>query len=241
MAKSRFWQRRVAASKMTINHQRPWPIKLAMVVLVIGLGGAIALWTYDLGRSFAFGPKLSAEHLESLQKQVELITAERDELASNVNTAESKENIERSTQKQLTDQVKALTVENLKLKDDLVFFESLMSTTAGAEGISVKRIKAEMQAPNQLRYQVLVMQGGKGSRDFAGEMQLTLTLVQAGKPAMMQFPDAKAGESGKLKLFFKYYQRLEGVIAIPDGATVKAVQVKVLDRGQQRAQQSITL
>ncbi|MDO9192379.1 MAG: hypothetical protein Q7U12_05740, partial [Undibacterium sp.] len=162
-------------------------------------------------------------------------------LASNVNTAESKENIERSTQKQLTDQVKALTVENLKLKDDLVFFESLMSTTVGAEGISVKRIKAEMQTPNQLRYQVLVMQGGKGSRDFAGEMQLTLTLVQAGKPAMMQFPDAKAGESGKLKLLFKYYQRLEGVIAIPDGATVKAVQVKVLDRGQQRAQQSINL
>ena len=98
-----------------------------------------------------------------------------------------------------------------------------------------------MQAPNQLRYQVLVMQGGKGNHDFGGEMQLTLTLVQAGKPAMMQFPDAKAGESGKIKLLFRHYQRLDGVITLPDGATVKTVLVKVMDKGQQRAQQSINL
>jgi hypothetical protein len=241
MGKSRFGQRRIAASKMTINHQQPWPIKLAMIALVIGVGGAIALWTYDLGRRFAFGPKFSAEQVESLQKKVEVLSLERDKLASTANTVESKENIEKSMQKQLTAQVKALTAENLKLKDDLVFFESLMPSSTGAEGISVKRIKAEMQAPNQLRYQILVMQGGKGNHDFGGEMQLTLTLVQAGKPAMMQFPDPKVGESGKLKLLFRHYQRLDGVITLPEGATVKTVLVKVMDKGQQRAQQSINL
>lgn len=226
---------------MTINHQQPWPIKLALIALVLGVGGAIALWTYDLGRSFAFGPKFSAKQVQLLQKQIELISAERDQLASTANTVESKENIEKSTQKQLTEQVKALTTENLKLKDDLVFFESLMPSSTGAEGITIKRIKAEMQAPGQLRYQILVMQGGKGNRDFGGELQLTLTLVQAGKPAMMQFPDVKAGESGKIKLLFRHYQRLDGVITLPDGATVKTVLVKVMDKGQQRAQQSINL
>ena len=241
MAKSRFWQRRIAASKMTINHQQPWPIKLAQIALVIGVGGAIALWTYDLGRSFAFGPKFSVEHLKSLQQQVVSLVAERDQLAATANTTESKENIERSTQKQLANQVKILTVENLKLKDDLAFFESLMPSTTGPDGISVKRIKAEILAPNQLKYRVLVMQGGKSKSDFGGEMQLILTLVQTGKPVMMQFPDAKLGEAGKLKLFFKYYQRLEGIIAIPEGAIVKAIQVKVLEKGLQRAQQSINL
>ena len=57
----------------------------------------------------------------------------------------------------------------------------------------------------------------------------------------MQFPDPKAGDSAKLKLSFKHYQRLEGLIPLPDGATVKAVQAKVVDRGQVRAQQSINL
>lgn len=226
---------------MTISHQQPWGIKLALVVLVLGLSGAIAMWTYDLGRSFAFGPKFSAERLDLLQQQVDQLAAERDKLAAAANTIESQQNIEKSTQKQLGDQVKSLTAENLKLKDDLAFFESVMPATTGPEGITIQRIKAEMAAPNQLRYRVLVMQGGKGNRDFSGEMQFTLTLVQAGKPAMMQFPDAKTGEAGKLKLFFRHYQRLEGLITLPEGVTVKAIQVKVMDKGVQRAQQSINL
>ncbi|MFZ6750773.1 DUF6776 family protein [Undibacterium sp. Ren11W] len=241
MTKSRFWQRRIAVSKMTISQQQPWPIKLAMVALVIGLGGAIAMWTYDLGRSFAFGPKFSAERLELLQQQVEQLAGERDKLAATASTIESQQNIEKSTQKQLGDQVKTLTSENLKLKDDLAFFESLMPAATGPEGITVQRIKAEMAAPNQLRYRVLVMQGGKGGRDFSGEMQVSLNLVQAGKPAIMQFPDAKTGEAGKLKLTFRHYQRLEGLITLPDGAIVKTVQVKIMDKGVQRAQQSINL
>jgi hypothetical protein len=123
----------------------------------------------------------------------------------------------------------------------LAFFESLMPAATGPEGITVQRIKAEMAAPNQLRYRVLVMQGGKGGRDFVGEMQFSLNLVVAGKPAIMQFPDAKAGEAGKLKLSFRHYQRQEGLITLPDDAVVKSIQVKIMDKGVQRAQQSINL
>lgn len=241
MAKSRFWQRRYLAPKMKITHHQPWPLKLAMAGVVIGLAAAVAAWTYDLGRSFAFGPRITQEQVQLLQEQVDQLTSERDKLSQSANTIESQINIERSTQKQLTEQVKALTADNLKLKDDLAFFESVMPSTTGREGIAVQRIKVEMAAPGQLRYRVLVMQGGKGARDFAGELQLNLTLLQAGKTVMMQFPDAKAGEAGKLKLSFKHYQRLEGTIPLPDGATVKAVQVRVLDKGQLRAQQAVNL
>ncbi|MBI3285896.1 MAG: hypothetical protein HYZ65_13755 [Burkholderiales bacterium] len=241
MAKSRFWQRRHLASKMTITHQQPWPLKLAMAAVVIGLAAAVATWTYDLGRNFAFGPRISQEQIQALQKQVDQLSSERDKLSLAANTIESQVNIDRSTQKQLTEQAKALTAENIKLKDDLAFFESLMPAATGPDGVTVQRIKADIDTPGQLRYRVLVMQGGKGARDFIGEMQLSLTLVQAGKTVMMQFPDPKSGEAGKLKLSFRHYQRLEGNISLPDGATVKAVQAKILDKGQLRAQQSINL
>lgn len=227
---------------MTIKQQRPWPATVAMIALIVGLGGAMAMWTYDLGRSLTgFEPKASKEKIQNLQKQVEELTAERDKLSVSANTVESQMNIDRSMQKQLTDQIKTLTADNLKLKDDLAFFESLMPSATGPEGITVQRLKADMASPNQLRYRILVMQGGKGSNDFNGELQYSLTLVQAGKSVMMQFPDPKAGDAAKLKLSFKHYQRLEGLISLPDGATVKSVQAKVLDRGQIRAQQSINL
>ncbi|MFZ6843863.1 DUF6776 family protein [Undibacterium sp. RuTC16W] len=237
----RLGQRRLVASKMTIRQDQPWPVKLVIVAVIIGLAGAVALWTYDLGRSFAFGPKIKPEEVEALHKQVDELKIERDKLAAQVNTSDSQQNIEKSTQKQLTDQVKNLTSENLKLKDDLAFFESLMPSATGPEGITLQRVKAEMVTPNQMRYRVLVMQGGKGGRDFVGDLQLSLTLAQGGKPVMMQFPDPKTGEAGKLKLSFRYYQRLEGVVNLPEGATVKSLQAKVMDKGQLRAQQSINL
>ncbi len=227
---------------MTIKQQRPWPVTVAMIALIVGLGGALAMWTYDMGRSLTgFEPKASKEKMEVLQKQLDELTAERDKLSVSANTVESQMNMDRSMQKQLTDQIKTLTADNLKLKDDLAFFESLMPSATGPEGITVQRLMADMAAPNQLRYRILVMQGGKGSNDFNGELQYNLTLVQAGKSVMMQFPDPKAGDAAKLKLSFKHYQRLEGLISLPDGATVKAVQAKVVDRGQVRAQQSINL
>ena len=65
-----FWKRRLVASKMTINQHVPWPIKFAFIAAVIGVGGAIAMWTYEMGRSFAFGPKFSPELVTRLQEQV---------------------------------------------------------------------------------------------------------------------------------------------------------------------------
>lgn len=241
MATSRFGRKRLVPAKMTIHHARPWYVNVVMVVLVLGLGGGLAAWTYDQGRSFALGLRFDPKKLEQMQAQIQQLTAERDQLQIAANTNESQQNIEKSVQKQLTEQVKALTAENLKLKDDLAFFETIVPASKVSEGIAVQGMKAELVAPNQLHYRVLVMQGGKSNNDFVGELQMTLTLVQTGKPVMMQFPDPKLGEVAKLKLSFKHYQRLEGVITIPDGATVKAMQAKVLERGLQRAQQSISL
>jgi hypothetical protein len=241
MAKSRFWQRRIVASRMTIRQDQPWPIKFATVILVLGLSGALALWTYDLGRKLAFGHQIRPEQVEDLQKQVDEMKLERDKLASQANTADSQQSMERSTQKQLADQIKSLTAENLKLKDDLAFFESLMPSATGPAGITLQRIKVDMLAPNQLRYRLLIMQGGKDVRDFSGDLQLMLTLAQGGKPVMMAFPEPSLGDAAKIKLSFRHYQRVEGIVNLPDGATVKALQAKVMDRGQIRAQQSINL
>ena len=63
--------------------------------------------------------------------------------------------------------------------------------------------------------------------------------MQDGKSAMMTFP--KPDETDKFKLSFRHYQRIEGELAMPAGAVVKSVQIKVLEKGALRAQQSSNL
>jgi len=220
----------------------PWYWRLAFAVVVVAVGGAGALWAYDLGRSLAgINPGATRQQVAALKDELERLRTERDQFSSTVNSAESQLNIEKAAQKQLVTQVKALEAENIKLKEDLAFFESLLPAHTGPQGISIRRLQAEVIAPNQLRYRLLVMQGGKGVQDFAGNLQLVVTVIQDGKSAMMTFPDGKVSDTDKFKLTFKHYQRMEGVLTLPEGVSMKAVQARVLQNGQIRAQQAATL
>ncbi|HEY0847363.1 MAG TPA: DUF6776 family protein, partial [Noviherbaspirillum sp.] len=154
---------------------------------------------------------------------------------------ESQLNIERSAQSQLATQVKTLVAENARLKEDLAFFESLLPNATGPQGIAIRRLKVDHIAPNQLRYRLLIMQGGKGDRRFTGTLQLAVTTLQDGKSAMMVFPEGVPGEQEKFKLNFMHYQRVEGVLTLPEGVSTKLVQARVLENGQVRAQLSANL
>lgn len=238
--KFKLWRQRMSISspRLAIRRQLPWPVRLLSVIL-IGLVGAAAMWFYDMGHSVPGRYQDNAkEQLVKYKEQVEELTAERDRFSTTVNAAESRLNIERSAQKQLAVQVKALESENTRLKEDLAFFDSLLPNATGPAGVSIRRLKIDPLPSNQLRYRLLVMQGGKGDQSFVGDLQLVVTTIQGGKSAMMTFPDSAPAEQAKFKLSFKYYQRVEGVLTLPEGATAKLVQARVLERGQIRAQQS---
>lgn len=241
--KRKFWFRRlsISAPKMMVKSQLPWPMRFVFWVVVLGLAGAIALWAYDLGRNFAgFGPNVGAQ-VELLDHRVKQLELERDRLISQVNATESEINIERAAQKPLREQITALESEKTKLKEDLSFFEGLLPANTGSKGISIQRLALERVAVNQVRYRMLVMQGGNGKHEFTGDLQFSATVLQDGKSAMISFPKDKSTDSEKYKLSFKHYQRLDGVLVLPEGAAIKSVQARVLERGQVRAQQSASL
>jgi len=240
----KLWRRRlsVAAPKVSIRHHLPWPLRLLLMAIVLGMAGAIALATYDLGRQLANrGKAVDPAELAGLRERLAEVSAERDRFSGSVDAAESQLQIERSAQGKLAEQVKTLVSENARLKEDLAFFESLLPASTGAPGLAIRRLTVEMIAPNQLKYRLLVMQGGKGERNFIGNLQLTVGVVREGKSAMIVFPDGKSGEADKYRLAFQHYQRVEGMLTLPEGVTAQTVQARILEKGQVRAQQSAKL
>lgn len=242
--KLKLWFRRfsVSSPKMAVKTQLPWPMRLLWFAAVIVLGGAIAMWAYDWRHDLIGVSRDDAkEQLIKYKEEVQKLTAERDRFSTTVNAAESQINIERAAQRQMAVQVKTLETENARLKEDLAFFESLLPNETGPLGISIRRLKADLVTPGQLRYRLLIMQGGKGDREFIGNLQLAVTVQQAGKSAMIIFPEATSTDLDKFKLSFKHYQRVEGMLSLPEGTLIKMVQARVLEKGQIRAQQSANL
>ncbi|HEY4319290.1 MAG TPA: DUF6776 family protein [Herbaspirillum sp.] len=231
---------------MTIKSHLPWSVKIVFLLVGALVVGGIAYFVFNQEQSFipgSLGGVAQDERIAELTEQVKKLTEERDGYSSTVNASESQRNIQRATENQMASQVKVLETENAKLKEDLAFFESLLPTNIGVQGITIQRFKAELGDSNRLRYRLLVMQGQNpnGVHLFVGNLQLSVTVLQQGQTKIINFPVAGGADAASFALSFKYYQRLEGELTLPDGATVKTVQARVLEKGQLRAQQAVNL
>ena len=127
----------------------------------------------------------------------------------------------------LLKQIKALTYENDQLKEKMLFFEHLMSGST-KNGISIYQFNLkETEIPGKFRYALTLIQGGKRPNDFKGKVRLLVTLLQNDKTKTVPL----VNQESKLDfpISFKFLYRLEDSFKVPDGMTIKNLQVQVYE------------
>jgi hypothetical protein len=233
----------ISAPRMTVTTHVAWYWRMLGLVALLSCSLALAAWMYDAGRRFAGFDRSEAEQeLSQLRESVGKLSQETTELRASVNASESKLQIERAAQTQLGRQVKALEDENVRLKEDLAFFENLIPGEHRDNTLLINRFRVDPGAlPGEFRYRLLLLQGGRRDKPFQGNLQLLVTLQQGGKGAIITLPEE--GAAPAYKISFKYFQRVEGTFRVAPGAQVKTVQVRIFESGspEARAQQSFNL
>ncbi len=223
----------ISAPRMSIRSHRPW-IRWAGIAIMTVFYAAIALWTFDLGKSFAGLDTGAREELMRLREGTARLREERDKAQSVLNTSASLITTETSTKERLTAQIKVLEAENRALRDDLGFFQKLIPATA-AEGVAIRALQAEVLAGTQLKWQVMVIQPQKNAPEFRGKLLMSMSGTLDGKPWMTDLP------GGAQALQFRQYRRIEGLVDLPPQAVVKNVSARLLEGSATRAVQSIKL
>jgi hypothetical protein len=233
----KFLRRRFfSVPRVSIRRHLPWPLRWVGFALGLGFSAALALWAFEFGKEIAGLDRGAKEELQRLRAQVAQLGDERDKAQSIANTAESLLKAERTAQDKLAAQLRQLETDNLALKADLGFFERLLPSAGAGEGPAVRGLQAELKAPGQLRYQLLVMQSGKNVAEFDGRYDLTLAGTLDNLPWTQGLP------GGPKPLQLKQYMRIDGQLEHPANAVVKTVQVRVMDKaGGVRATQTVKL
>jgi hypothetical protein len=225
----------VSAPRMIVRSHLPWPLRWAVVALMLGFSAAIAVWAFEFGKDIAGLDKGAKEELIQLRIEVAQLKAERERTLSVANTADSLLKAEKASQERLAQQLKQIEAENLAMKADLGFFERLLPAGANS-GLNIRGFHAEAKAPGQIRFTLLVMQPGKTQAEFRGNYELTLQGTLDGKPWSFTPPN------GSKPLQLKQYLRVEGMVDHPPAAVVKSLQIRVLDSsGGLRATQTAKL
>jgi len=232
----------IAAPRVAVHTHAPWYLRWVVILIAMGCILVIAWYTYDKGRSLAgFQSGRAAAELARLSEQVAHLRDENEEMRTQLAAMERQMQIENATHGNLAGQMKALTDENALLKEDLAFFQTLMTANGDAGGgVSINRFRVRADTlPGEYRYQLLLVQSRTRSREFQGKLQLVVDMVQDGQPQVLVLP--KGDEKGPYNLSFKFYQRVEGVFHVPPEATVKRVQVRVLENGTESPKSSQTV
>jgi hypothetical protein len=224
----------IAAPRVAVRTHVPWywrslGVLLAAIVLLVG-----ASLIFDVGPDIAGFRRGEADR--ALSDVNETAKRQRDELAelrARVAQAERQQQIDRATYGDLSRQVKVLSDENATLKEDLVFFQSLMPA-GGREGtVSVNRFKLQADAlPGEYRYRLLLVQNGQRAKEFRGSVQLVVNVQQQDRSVVLTLPvEPQPGNVPGFQLNFRFFQRVEGTFRIAPGGTVKGLQVRVFENG----------
>jgi hypothetical protein len=224
----------ISAPRMKVRSAMPWPLQWAMAAVVLGFCGAISLWAFDKGKELAGVDDHAKEEAGQLRDELTRIRAERDRIQSILNTSGSTITVERATQEHLATQVRLLEAENRTLRENLGFFEKL-TPVSGTEPVAIRGLQAEMLGGSQLKWQVLVIQPLKNAPEFRGQLELSFSGTQDGKPWTMPLP------GGGQPLQFRQYRRLEGMVDLPPEVVVKNVSARIVEGTTSRAVQNVAL
>jgi hypothetical protein len=227
---------------MAVRSALPWPLRWAMLAIVFGFCAAIGLWAFEFGKDIAGLDNNNAQEmarlraeLGRLREQVDGLREERDKAQSVANTSSTLLVAERAAQERLAAQAKQLEAENQTLRDDLGFFEKLIPANGSGGALAIRSLQAEMQSGRQLKWQVLLIQAQKNAPEFSGQLEVTFSGLEGGKPWMAVLPD------GPRAVRFRQYGRLEGVFELPSQTVVKTISVKVMEGSTIRAAQTVKL
>jgi len=219
-------RRRLTTPRVTVRRHLPWPLRWLSGALVLGFSAALALWAFETGKDLAGLDRSAKAELGRLREEQSALRDERDKAQAIANTAESLLKTERAAEERLAAQLRQSEADKLALKADLGFFQQLIPQGGGTpEGLAVRGFQVEVAAPGHVRYQLLVMQGGRNAVQFNGRYELTLSGTLDGQP--WTSPSSKTIQA----LQVKQYARVEGMVDCPPQAVVKSAQVKVTDAG----------
>jgi len=223
----------ITAPQVAVRPQMPWYMRWLGFALLAGLCAAAALWVFDAGLRFAgYDLRETSRERTELKRELDAARAELERLRVIANAADSKLSIERTAQKNLAQQVRAMEAENARLREETAIFESMLSTDArGGNPLAIRRFKVESLPSGEYRYRLLVLASGVRRGEFRGHYDLLVRLTRDGRNVMITLPEGTGAAAAGFGLEFRHFQRVEGTFRAPPAARVDSVQVRVYDTG----------
>lgn len=227
----------ILAKRVVVRPYVPWHYRLLIVVISISLLSALSWFMYNAGNKSAMPVKeilFDAESYRSYDSGT-CLQKEKKGLCTQMAGLVRQLQMNSTLHEDLAEQVKTLGEENDQLKEELVFFQYLMSDNNNTNpGISIHRFDVKQgENPGEYRYTLILVQGGQRPKDFKGSLKFLVTLRQNENKKTVPLTSRNATELFAVN--FKFYQRIEESFQVPADAIVENLQVQLFEKDKTKA------
>lgn len=200
-------------------------IKLCVLLVLVATSWGV----FEYGRKRGGFDRVQAKRdMEALVEQVSILNARIDELMSeNAHLASSSE-IDATASKQVSEKLSQLNDEMLELKEELVFYRSLLSPAELEPGLQILGIQMIKDgSSNAYNYKIVLTQRHNGNQFATGDVNVQVNGLQSGKLTQLDLAEVTNSSEHEMSFRFKNFQSLEGRLVLPENFEPKDVLVNV--------------
>ncbi|MFW2438233.1 MAG: DUF6776 family protein [Arenicellales bacterium] len=196
-----------------------WKTRLMPVLVVVLLMTTIAAYFLGKYRSEVEWQQ-AIEALDVLESDFTAIDLENEELKQNLEFEKAKNSRDQQIKRQAYDEVAQTLASSSReiasLRENIRFYESIIEGDEKKQGIQIKTVSLQSDGTvGNYRYRVIIVNSDYGKQETKGELLIEVEGLMEGALKTIKVPTGSAGKDAQL--LFKYFQRVDGLLTIPDG------------------------
>lgn len=230
-------QRKPADEYIVIRHRPGYRLKRTLILLAFTVIAAVAGYVAGLAQGGFRFTSVEASN-ERLEEQVATLKASYREARQKLVNLERGKLIDEQALNQARTTIVNLESRAGDLKSDLTFYKNIMAPSETSKGLQVDRfILASGRQARTYRFKLVLTQVGNNKSYISGLVAVNIIGVRDDEKEVIALRDlSQEIEDLGVKFRFRYFQDVEGKLALPTGFEPLEVQVVAQAKGQKSAQ-----
>lgn len=223
------------SGSLIVRHHSPWR-KYAIwgISVFVILGSGWGLYVY--GKMKAGYDQIESSGIEDrLQTTIESLKNERITLRDQIALLERSNQMDKQAYVEVDSSLKALQEEILELRGQVSFYRGIVAPKESSAGLRIERLEMSSSAEERLyHFELVLTQVLKNQRTVTGRANIEMEGLQDGRPRTLGFRNIMMAGKRDLGFRFRYFQKFDGDILIPEGFVPRSVNVSVKPSGKKK-------
>lgn len=219
---------KITTPKIVQSRSR-WIYLWWMVPVVLGIGVMLG-WQSYLPQQVPAVDEVTplSKRIEEQQRQIALLEAERGRLREQIAALERAGQIDQEAIRQVREELVQSRSGYLEMEKELILLRGIVDTRVKSEGLYIQGFRlGSAEDERNYRYRFTVSQSLKNAGAAVGWIQLALEGQQDGEQSVLSLKELSKEKEEKLKMRFRHFQDVDGLIEVPEGFNPERVIVEI--------------